>query len=164
MSTKNFFICLLTLLITFFTIGCDRMETSVIEKGGADAAGDNAEKTGAVVFGWTADAWGTDAYTINAATLRGDTLTVNVSYSGGCEMHVFTLVAEERFLESFPVQLRVSLAHNANSDTCEALLTEDYHFDLTPIKEVYQKGYRTDEGTIVLRLKDAPPSDLFYDF
>lgn len=164
MSTKNIFICSLTFLITFFTIGCDRMETSVIEKGGDDAAGDNAEKTGAVVFGFTANEWGTDAYTINAATLQGDTLTLNVSYSGGCETHAFTLVAEERFLESFPVQLRVSLAHNANSDTCEALITEDHRFDLTPIKEMYQKGYRTEQGTIVLRLKDAPPSDLAYDF
>ena len=164
MSTKNFFIFSLTLLTMLFTIGCDRMETSVIDKDRDDAAGDAAEKNGAVVFGFTTDAWGTDAYTINAATLQGDMLTINVSYGGGCETHVFTLVAEERFLESFPVQLRVSLAHNANGDTCEAWLTEDYHFDLTPLKEAYQQGYQTDEGTIVLHLKDAPPSDLYYDF
>ena len=127
-------------------------------------AGDDVGKIGTVVFGFTTDAWGTDAYTINAATVQDDILSIDVSYSGGCETHTFTLVAEERFLESFPVQLRVSLAHNANSDTCEALITEVYHFDLTPIKEVYQKGYRTDQGTIVLRLKDAPPSDLTYEF
>ena len=138
------------------------METSIIDK--TDEAGDDVGNIGSVVFGFTPDAWGTDAYTINTATLQGDTLTINVSYSGGCETHEFTLVAEERFLESFPVQLRVSLAHNANADRCEALITEDYHFDLTPLKEAYQKGYRTDEGTIALRLKDAPPSDLFYDF
>ena len=138
------------------------METQVIGKG--DDAADDVAKISTVVFGLTANAWGTDAYTINAATLEGDTLRINVSYSGGCETHAFTLVAEQRFLESFPVQLRVSLAHNANSDTCEAWITEDYHFDLTPIKEIYQKGYRTDTGTIVLRLKDAPPSRLAYDF
>ncbi len=134
------------------------METSVIERDGA------AIEMGAVVFGFTADAWGTDEYVINAATLQADTLTINVSYTGGCETHAFTLAAEPRFLESFPVQLRVLLAHNANSDTCEAWITEDYHFDLTPLKEAYQKGYQTDEGTIVLRLKDAPPSDLTYAF
>ena len=134
------------------------METPVIEKGGADIG------IGGVVFGFTPDAWGTDAYTINAATLQGDTLTINVSYSGGCETHAFTLVAEQRFLESYPVQLRVSLAHNANDDRCEALITEDLHFNLTPIKAAYQKGYQKDEGAIVLRLKDAPPSDLYYDF
>ena len=34
------------------------------------------------------------------------------------------------------------LAHNANGDACEAWLTEDYNFDLTPIKTMYQEGYR----------------------
>jgi len=134
------------------------METPSIEKGEADIG------IGAVVFGFTPDTWGTDAYTISAATVQDDTLTINVSYSGGCETHAFTLVAEERFLESLPVQLRVSLAHNANDDTCEALILETLHFNLTPIKEAYRKGYQKDTGTIVLRLKDAPPSDLFYDF
>ena len=138
------------------------METQVIDK--TDDAADDVAKIGAVVFGLTPAEWGTDEYVINAATLQGDTLSINVSYSGGCETHAFTLVAEQRFLESLPVQLRVSLAHNANGDICEAWITEVYHFDLTPIKEAYQKGYQTDTGEIVLRLKDAPPSDLFYDF
>ena len=129
-----------------------------------DEGADDVGKIDTVVFGFTADAWGTDEYVINAATLQADTLHINVSYSGGCETHEFTLVAEERFLESFPVQLRVSLAHNANGDTCEAWITEDHHFDLTPIKETYQKGYRTDEGTIVLRLKGAPSGELAYEF
>ena len=162
MFTTNVFIALLTICTLFLAIGCDRMEMSDIGKD--DDIVDDVGNIGTVVFGSTTDAWGTDAYTINAATIKDDILSVDVSYSGGCETHAFTLVAEEQFLESFPVQLRVSLAHNANSDTCEALITEHHHFDLTSIKEVYQKGYRTDEGTIVLRLKDAPPSDLFYDF
>ena len=162
MSTKNIFIYSLTLFTLLFAIGCDRMENQVIDK--TDEAADDIGKVGNVVTSATTAEWGTDEYTINAATIQGDTLSINVSYSGGCETHEFTLVAEPVFLESFPVQLRVSLAHNANGDTCEESLTEDYHFDLTPIKQVYQTGYQTDEGTIVLRLRDAPPSDLFYDF
>ena len=138
------------------------METQIIDK--TDDAADDGRNIGTVVFGYTPEVHGTDAYTLNAATLEGDTLRVNVSYSGGCETHAFTLIAEQRFLESFPVQLRVSLAHHANGDTCEAWITEDYHFDLTPIKEVYQKSYQKDTGTIVLQLKDAPPSHLRYDF
>ena len=163
MPTKNIFIYSLTLFILLFAIGCDRMENQVIDKTDDEAA-DDIEKIGDVVTSMTAEEWGTDAYVINAATVQGDTLRINVSYGGGCETHQFTLVAEPVFLESFPVQLRVSVAHNANGDACEAWLTEDYHFDLTPIKEGYQTGYQTDEGTIVLRLKDAPSGDLFYDF
>ena len=162
MSTKNIFICSLTLFVMLFAIGCDHINNQSIDK--TDEVGDDIGNIGNTVIAATPEAWGTDAYVINTATIEGDTLQIDVSYTGGCETHAFTLVAEPMFLESFPVQLRVSLAHNANSDTCEASITEDHQFDLTPIKEVYQKGYRTETGTIVLRLKDAPPSDLFYDF
>ena len=162
MSTKNVFIFSLTLFIMLFAVGCDRMDNQSIDK--TDEVGDDIGNIGNTVIAATPEAWGTDAYVINTATIEGDTLHVNVSHTGGCETHEFTLVAEERFLESFPVQLRVSIAHNANSDACEDSITEAHQFDLTPIKTAYQKGYRTETGTIVLRLKDAPPSDLFYDF
>ena len=161
MSTKNIFIASLTLLTLLFPIGCDRMENAIDKT-------DEAGNIGNVVFSSTPDAWGTDAYTINVARLQGDTLTINVSYSGGCETHEVTLVAEERFLESFPVQLRISLAHNANGDTCEAWITEDHHFNLTPLKEVYQEAYRTEIGTIALfwtdRSTEEPPFDVYYEF
>ena len=94
----------------------------------------------------------------------GDTLTVTVSYSGGCEAHQFTLVASNVFMESYPVQLGASLAHDANGDRCEAWLTEDWDFDLTPIKRMYQDAYRQDVGTIVLRLEHAPGPSLVYEF
>ena len=146
-----------------FAIGCNRMDSQSIDKT-VEVSADEIEKIDPTVIAATSEAWGTDEYVINAATLEDDTLRINVSYTGGCETHIFTLVAEPRFLESFPVQLRVSLAHNANGDTCEALITEDHIFDLTPIKTAYQRGYQTDEGTIVLRLREAPPSALTYAF
>ena len=57
-----------------------------------------------------------------------------------------------------------TLAHNANSDPCEAWITEGYLFDLAPIKALYQKAYRQDSGIIVLQLKDAPAGALVYEF
>ena len=110
------------------------------------------------------DLWGTDPYVLNAATIVGDTLTVNVSYGGGCRTHQFTLLASDVFLESHPVQLGVSLAHEANDDLCRAWLREDYDFDLTPIKRMYQAAYRQDAGTVILRLEKAPGQALFYEF
>ena len=162
MFTTNVFIASLTLCTLLFAIGCDRTDNQAIDK--IDQAADDKNKISNTVMAATPEAWGTDAYVINAATIEDDTLRINVSYTGGCETHEFTLVAEPRFLESFPVQLRVSLAHNANGDICEDSLTEDHTFDLTPIKTAYQKGYGTDQGTIVLGLSEAPPSDLTYEF
>ena len=54
--------------------------------------------------------FGSDEYALNSAIIDGDILKVNLSYSGGCETHQFTLVASNTFLESFPVQLHVYIA------------------------------------------------------
>ena len=129
-----------------------------------DVIPDETPYLGTVVIGVADDKYGTDDYTLNNAAIDEDTLQINVSYSGGCEKHEFTLVASDTFLESFPVQLHVSLAHNANGDTCEAYPTEKYQFDLTPIKTMYQEAYRQQAGTIVLLLKDAPNTNLVYEF
>ena len=110
------------------------------------------------------DRWGTDPFQLNAASIMGDTLSVSVSYGGGCRTHRFTLVASNAFMESYPVQLRASLAHVANEDPCRAWVTADYDFDLTPIKRRYQEGYRQEAGTIILILEDNPGDGLVYEF
>ena len=92
----------------------------------------------------TAGEWGTDGFELSAAAITGDTLAVTVSYSGGCKEHLFTLVSSSEFLESNPVQVVVVLAHNANGDTCEAWITQDYLFNLTPLKVRYQEAYQQD--------------------
>lgn len=159
------------LSLSIFIIGCQQLNNQM--KTGPDdtvfvsvddVSSDEIFYTGAVFIGDAKDQFGTDAYTLNSATITEDTLNISVSYSGGCEEHVFTLVVSEGFLESFPVQLPVSIAHDANNDTCEAYPTENYRFDLTPIKTMYQNAYRQEAGTIVLRLKDAPDGDLIYEF
>lgn len=171
MKINNTFGLFLGLLV-LFTIGCQQIQNQMkVEPDGTtvsvsvdDDIPDIEPSVGKVFIGDADGRFGTDKYTLNTTSINGDTLTINVSYSGGCEKHEMTLVVSESFLESFPVQLHVSLAHNANGDTCEAYPTEDYHFDLTPIKTMYQKAYQQEAGTIILRLKDAPNVELLYEF
>ena len=159
------------LSISIFIIGCQQLDNQI--KTGLDdpvsVSVDDVDPseifyTGTVFIGDTDDKFGTDEYTLNSATITDDTLNISVSYSGGCEDHKFTLVVSDTFLESFPVQLHASLAHNANSDPCAAYPTDNYRFDLTPIKTMYQEAYRQEAGTIILRLKDAPDGELVYEF
>lgn len=159
------------LSLSIFIIGCQQLDSGM--KTGPDTAVsisvDDVHPseifyTGPVFIGNAGSRFGTDEYVLNSATITGDTLNVSVSYSGGCEDHQFTLVVSEGFLESFPVQLHASIAHNANGDTCEAYPTENYRFNLTPIKTLYQNAYQQEAGTIVLRLKDAPEGNLIYEF
>lgn len=96
-----------------------------------------------------------DPYTFEDTQTDGDILQINLSYSGGCEEHTFTLVAYNFFMESFPIQAAIVLSHNAQDDPCEAFITQTLLFDLTPLKEAYLKQYPDDlQGTIMLQLWD----------
>ena len=158
-------------LTIFFAVGCQQVQNQITGKpddadvpvSSDDVAPDEIQ-TGTVVITDAVEEWGVNEYVLNSATITGDTLELNVSYGGGCEAHQFTLVSSGVFLESFPVQLRLSLAHNANNDSCEAWLTDDYHFDLSAIKMLYQTAYQQEAGTIILLLEDTPNDQLIYEF
>ena len=170
MEAKNAIVVYI-LSVSVFFIGCQQLNDQM--KAGPDDTvsisvddlnPDETFYTGAVFIGDAGDRFGTDEYALNSATITEDMLDISVSYSGGCEDHEFTLVASDTFLESFPVQLHVFIAHDANGDTCEAYPTENYRFDLTSIKTMYQEAYRQEAGTIILRLKNAPDGELVYEF
>ncbi len=101
---------------------------------------------------------------LNDAGIAGDTLSLDLSYAGGCARHEFTLVASELFRESDPVQLPLTLAHDANGDSCEAWLTQDYEFDLSLLRDRYRQAYGDGPGRIVLLLEGAPGGTLLYVF
>ena len=109
--------------------------------------------------------WASDPYFFQTANIDGDTLQLTVSYSGGCKEHEFKLVAWNYFLESNPVQAHVLLAHNANGDLCRGWITEVLHFDLSPLKQVYQQLY-SDAGPLIVNLRDLSRDDgsLLYNF
>ena len=152
-------------LIIMIVLGCGQESDFLTEDSdtaGMEPSDDGIDKPlrGEVVIndtGMAADQWGSDPYMIETGgddtpVIEGDTLTITVSYGGGCEDHDFTLVASNAFAESHPVQLRGIVAHG---DRCRAYLIEDYDFDLTPIKTLYQAAYQQDAGTIVLLLETA---------
>ena len=121
-----------------------------------DDVGPDAIQMGTVVIADASEAWGVDEYVLNSAVIIEDRLELSISYSGGCAKHEFTLVCSSTFEDSSPAQLRVSLAHNANNDPCEAFPTDEYHFDLNPIKVLYQTTYQQEAGGVILLLQAAP--------
>jgi hypothetical protein len=152
--------------LILFTIGCQQIQNQMrVEPN--DVEQNENQYWGDVFIGdvdHKNDKFGNDYFVLNSVTIIGDMLTINVSVSS-CDPQTnkFTLVTSVSFLESFPVQLKVSLAHMRNTP-CDEEFIEDYHFDLTPIKTMYQQAYRQEAGTIILRLKDAPDEELTYKF
>ena len=90
---------------------------------------------------------------VASASVTGDTLTLTVSYGGGCETHEFALCwPDGAFMESDPVQVALELWHGGPPDACDAWITEDRTFDLTPLKEAWQAAYQQTSGTIVVHV------------
>ena len=165
-------------LFILIAIGCGQ-ESDLDERTVTATPGDVMDQPpypGAVVINDALaplDQWGTDEYEIRTGgddtpAIDNDTLTVTLSYGGGCEIHDVTLVAypSDVLPDSYPVQLDVVLAHDASGDACAAYLTDTYVFDLAPIKAWYQEAYMDDAGTIILLLQGAPDDapDLVYTF
>jgi len=69
-------------------------------------------------------------FTIDEATIAGRTLTVTVSYSGGCEEHDFVAWWSGALGTSAPPMVPLDLVHYGHGDSCEAALTEDVLIDL----------------------------------
>ena len=157
----QFYTACLALFCLLGLVGCATdpdIDSSTVFLSSTDALPDDTQLWGKVTFADpTRNAWGTDTYVVNSPpSITGDVLTLSVSYSGGCESHDFTFITSGVFLESNPVQLQAILAHDANGDSCEAWVTETYHFNISPLKTRYQKAYRTETGTIVLGIKGIP--------
>lgn len=85
------------------------------------------------------------------AVVSGE-LRVRVSYGGGCEEHAFQICWDGAFMESEPVQARLDLVHRGNNDGCDAWLTEELSFDLTPMRTAWQDAYGGGPGTMTLLL------------
>ena len=82
---------------------------------------------------------------INEVSISGNTLQVNVSYSGGCKEHSFELVHKKEMTKSMPPILTVYLVHENNEDYCEEYITENLQFDLSDL------GKQTGEKEIKLQ-------------
>ena len=173
-TVSRLVLCLIVLMVTGCGQDPDREGDTVTAT--PDDVMDQPPYTGAVVINdalTPLDEWGSDDYEIrtgadHAPVIDGDTLTVTLSYGGGCETHDVTLVAypSDILPDAYPVEIDVALAHNANGDACEAYLTDTYAFDLTPIKTRYREAYMDDAGTIILLLLGVPDDlpDLVYTF
>jgi hypothetical protein len=67
------------------------------------------------------------------AHIDGDVLVVSARTGGGCEEHELDAYWNGMVMETFPPQVNLRLIHDANGDTCEALITIERAFDLRPL-------------------------------
>lgn len=105
-------------------------------------------------FGTDPQRFPRDPLVLDSASITGDTLRLHVQHGGGCERHIYALVAWNGWLESDPVQTGVLLAHEDRNDPCDALLFPELRFQLGPMRDAWRRDYGAEHGTVVIRLSN----------
>jgi hypothetical protein len=105
--------------------------------------------------------WPSDPVTIQGYAIVGDSLELAVTFGGGCRDHEFILLSDAAWMESYPVQVGLKLAHDANGDNCKALLSRTLRFDLSPLKEVYRSSYQSTSGIMKLNIRGTTASPVY---
>lgn len=94
-----------------------------------------------------------DPMQVQSVSVAEDLLKITVSYSGGCSEHTLDLIGNTNFEGRLPaVQNQILLTHDSNEDACEAYITRELTFNLTPLKKQYQDTYKTEHGQVALNL------------
>lgn len=105
--------------------------------------------------------WPSDPVTVQGFTIRGDSLELAVTFGGGCRDHAFVLLSDAAWMESYPVQVGIKLAHDANGDNCKALLSRVLRFDLSPLKAAYAAPYQSASGIMKLNIRGTAASVVY---
>ena len=84
-----------------------------------------------------------DEFYIEDVIVEDNILKLNVSYSGGCKKHQFSLVEKKNLQRAKNIyEVHLQLIHNSNEDKCKKIVTEELFFNLLPLKSKLQKENR----------------------
>ena len=90
----------------------------------------------------------TDKASVIDAVIDGDTLLVDIGYSG-CSEQNFDFYVSNHFRESSPPQVAWNFKPTVEDD-CFAAFRTRFKYDLLPLKHAYQQAFQSEQGEIVL--------------
>jgi len=94
-----------------------------------------------------------DPYVLRSIRLDGWVLSLDVGFSGCSPDHPLVLHAGRSFMESWPVQTWLLLAHDDLDEPCDAAFQRTLQFDLRPIQEEHVRAYGS-PGRVRLQFRD----------
>jgi hypothetical protein len=99
-------------------------------------------------------------YNIINAEVSENTLSIIVSYGGGCKIHEWALKGPSDFLKSLPPKKVLFLEHNSNGDICREVITDTLQFDVSQIKYPgKEKDY-----TVIIKLNGFLNKNIIYSY
>jgi len=77
-----------------------------------------------------------DPVSIVQVNIMDDFLKINLRYSGGCKEHFVELVLIQTLSKTAELSTPTfAIRHNSNNDACKALITKEYTFDISGLRE-----------------------------
>lgn len=108
------------------------------------------------------DSLKSDPITLLSATIEGDCLKLTLQYGGGCEEHQVDLALILPVCGTPPLPPPTfEIRHDAKGDACKALITEEYSFDLSGIRE---DGKSETEFILISKDSSGTPSGKTYTY
>ena len=88
------------------------------------------------------DSLARDPVYIHDVYLDGDCLHIKLSYTGGCEEHDINLARMHPWCATPPVPPPAfEIRHDSGGDKCEAFITREFRFDISPLKAEGAKSF-----------------------
>lgn len=81
-----------------------------------------------------------DPVSISDIRVQGNTMFIDVSYSGGCKEHVFLLTGSSMIAKSLPPIRHIQLVHESNDDMCKKMVMQTLEIDIKALAYQQEKG------------------------
>ena len=99
-----------------------------------------------------------DPIEITAVRVEGNTMFIDLNYTGGCEEHTFSVVGSEMISKSLPPIRSVQLIHSAKGDQCKKIVEE------TLIVNISKLAYKQEQGSTIFLLVNDLKNRIEYTF
>ena len=99
-----------------------------------------------------------DPIEITAVRVEGNTMFIDLNYTGGCEEHTFSVVGSEMISKSLPPIRSVQLIHASKGDQCKKIVEE------TLIVDISKLAYKQEQGSTIFLLVNALKNRIEYTF
>lgn len=99
-----------------------------------------------------------DPLEISNIVIEDNIMKIDISYSGGCQVHDYDLVGNYAVMKSMPPKRSVQLVHRAKGDNCRTVIKETLKFDISELA-MDQKA-----GSEIILMVDGFKEEISYKF
>lgn len=79
-------------------------------------------------------------FNITDVRREGNTLFVNVNFTGGCGEHYFKVIGNPAIMKSMPAKRSVMIAHDVPREICEDMVSKVLEIDISALAESQTPG------------------------